>query len=134
MRLDVFLVKKGLVKTRERAKEAIIHGAVFVNDIKITKPSKNVTTDARVCVKQDVFSLYVSRAAYKLLGAIEIWKINFDKKSVLDIGASTGGFTQVALEFGARHVYAVDVGKEQLADELKNDARVISLRDLMRVN
>ena len=130
MRLDVFLVKSGLIKTRERAKEAIVSGAVFVSGKRATKPSKDVSEDADVFVDDKALNPYVSRAAYKLLGAIEVWGIDFAGRRVLDIGASTGGFTQVALEQGAERVYAVDVGTGQLAEELLKDARVVSLEQL----
>ena len=130
MRLDVFLVKSGLIKTRERAKEAIASGAVFVSGKRATKPSKNIPEGADVFVDDEVLNPYVSRAAYKLLGAIEAWGIDFAGRCVLDIGASTGGFTQVALEQGARRVYAVDVGTGQLSEELLDEARVVSLERL----
>lgn len=125
MRLDVFLTKNKFYSSREKAQQFIKEGFVKING--------NVCTKSSFCVNEnDLIEIvksekYVSRGAYKLLGAIEKFNIVFKDKVVLDVGASTGGFTQVALEQGAKKVYAVDVGKNQLAHELINDIRVVNL-------
>lgn len=122
-RLDVFLVEKGYAKSRERAKEIIKDGKVFINSKVVTKPSVTVDKNNLVEVKGKTFG-YVGRGALKLLTAFECFDLDIQGKCCADMGASTGGFTQVMLEKGAKKVYAVDVGHGQLAQELINDSRV----------
>lgn len=123
-RLDKFLVMKGYFPSREKAQTAIKDGNVFV-DGKARDCAFALTGEEQIEVKN--VSRYVSRGAYKLLGAKSEFNLDFNDRVVLDIGASTGGFTQVALESGAKKVYAVDVGTNQLSDQLKNDDRVVDL-------
>ncbi|MBB3144791.1 23S rRNA (cytidine1920-2'-O)/16S rRNA (cytidine1409-2'-O)-methyltransferase [Phyllobacterium trifolii] len=129
MRLDQLLVDKGLFASRSRARDAIIRGTVQVNGFVITKPGTTVSIDAAV-LADDPASSYVSRAALKLVTGLHHFAIDVKGCTALDIGASTGGFTQVLLERGADHVIAVDVGHGQLHGSLKADARVINLEML----
>lgn len=126
MRLDQLLVSRGLVGGRDRAKELIAEGLVLVNNRKAEKPSQKIDADAALEILNDA-AHYVSRGAHKLEGALAAYNIDLSGRTVLDIGASTGGFTQCALEHGAAHVYAVDVGSGQLAAALRADPRVTNL-------
>lgn len=122
MRLDLELVRRGLVRSRTAARAAIAAGFVDVNGSPATKPSQPAThADAIVVTAADP---WVSRAAHKLLGALTDSATTVPTR-VLDAGASTGGFSQVCLAAGARRVYAVDVGHAQLAPELRADPRVV---------
>jgi len=123
MRLDLYLVENGYFKTRSRAQNEIKQGHVLVNN-KIVKPSFDVSENDSIKVT-DIIP-YVSRGGLKLEKAIKVFNLDFNDKVVLDIGASTGGFTDCALQHGAKKVYAVDVGSNQLDESLKNDRRVIS--------
>lgn len=127
LRLDSLLVKKGLVTGRDRAKELIDQGLILVNGSPASKPSQKCKEEDALAVLGDS-AHFVSRAAHKLEKALDIWKINLEGKTVLDVGASTGGFTQLALERGAKHVYAVDVGSDQLKENLRKDSRVSDLQ------
>ena len=128
MRLDIFLVQHNFFTSREKAQRAIEAGAVFVDGVRARKASQKVADGAHISIEQVKIEHYVSRAAYKLLGAFEAWEsLSVDGKVALDIGASTGGFTQVLLERGARRVYAVDVGTGQLVDDVRQDSRVVCL-------
>ena len=124
MRLDKYVAEK-LNISREKAQEKIKNNLVSVNDKIINKPAYEVneSNEIKIIKQKD----YVSRGAYKLLGAIKVFSLDFNDKVVLDLGASTGGFTQVALENNAKKVYAVDIGENQLADVLKNDKRIVNL-------
>ena len=124
-RLDLCLVEKGFAKSRERAKELVKNGDVSVNGRTATKPSASVDEGSEICVAVDSFE-YVGRGALKLKHAFECFDISVQDKCCADIGASTGGFTQVLLENGASKVYAVDVGHGQLASELAVDSRVVN--------
>ncbi len=124
-RIDKLLVDKGFVESREKAQRLVMSGVVFVNGEKIDKPGTKVKIDADVFVKEK--ERYVSRGGYKLEKAINVFKPELKGKVCLDIGASTGGFTDCLLQNGAKKVYAVDVGKNQLHERLKKDRRVISL-------
>lgn len=130
MRLDVALVERFLVPSRNKAQQYIPQGIVFVNGIAVTKRSYEVQ-DTDVIEVRSQNTQYVSRGAYKLLGALDAFTPmgfpNIAGKYCLDIGASTGGFTQVLLERGAAKVIALDVGHDQLAAVLKADARVVEL-------
>lgn len=131
-RLDQELVRRGLARSRGQAADAIRAGEVRVNGRRASKPATTVEASDDLVV--DAPDHYVSRAAHKLLGALDDAGLSVAGR-VLDAGASTGGFTQVALERGADLVYAVDVGHGQLVDALRNDPRVVvheglNLRDL----
>lgn len=124
MRLDQFLVKTGDYKSRDRAKEAVLSGVCIVNGVIVKKPAYSVGDDDEVIV-HGVDIPYVSRGGVKLEAALREFGIDVDGKVGLDVGVATGGFTDCLLQKGARLVYAVDVGKGQLVDELKKDDRVI---------
>jgi 23S rRNA (cytidine1920-2'-O)/16S rRNA (cytidine1409-2'-O)-methyltransferase len=124
-RLDLALVRRGLVETRERAHQLILSGAVSVDGQPATRPAQSVAADAGLDVAQT--DGYVSRGALKLEKALDEWRIDPSGKVVLDVGASTGGFTDLLLRRGALRVYAVDVGYGQLHYRLRNDPRVISM-------
>lgn len=127
MRLDLYLVENNLSSTRSKAQMLIKEGLVFVDGKSVTKVSQDIGESQKVEVREH--DEYVSRGAKKLLGAIDVFSLNFKDKVVLDMGASTGGFTQVALKFGAKKVYAVDVGKGQLDEKIKSDPRVKSMEN-----
>lgn len=124
-RLDAALVKRGLAETRERAHSLILSGAVLVNGQPATRPAQPVGSEAAIDVART--EQYVSRGALKLQEALDHWHIDPEDKVVLDVGASTGGFTDLLLKRGARRVYAVDVGYGQLHYRLRGDPRVISM-------
>lgn len=124
MRLDVHLVETGLAQSRAKAQDLIRGGRVRVNGKPVTKPAFQVGPKDQVEVEGE---RYVGRGAYKLLGALEAFFVPVAGRVVLDLGAGTGGFTQVLLERGARKVYAVDVGRGQLHPSLRQDPRVVNL-------
>ena len=124
-RLDIFLVEKGFVKSRERAKELVKNNGVTVDGKVVTKPSVEVSEDQEIKIIGETLE-YVGRGALKLKHAFECFDLSINGKCCADIGASTGGFTQIMLENGAKCVYAVDVGHGQLAQELLDDNRVIN--------
>jgi 23S rRNA (cytidine1920-2'-O)/16S rRNA (cytidine1409-2'-O)-methyltransferase len=128
-RLDQFLVSRGYFSTRARARDAIIRGAVAVDGKSASKPSQNVGDQAAVSV-HDEEGRYVSRAAAKLRHALDHFHIDAAVGLALDLGASTGGFTQMLLERGAKRVVAVDVGHGQLAASLRSDPRVLVIEGL----
>lgn len=123
MRLDKLLVSKGLYSSREKAQFAINQGSIKVNGQIIDKPSKDIEETATIEI-YDLFNKFVSRGGLKLEKAIQDFQLDFSEKDILDIGSSTGGFTDCALQNGAHFVFAVDVGSEQLHDSLKSDSRV----------
>ncbi|MFV0503544.1 MAG: TlyA family RNA methyltransferase [Lachnospirales bacterium] len=125
MRLDIYISCKQSVG-RQRSKELIEGGKIYVNNKLIVKPSFKVNEDDVVEIKDEVYKKYVSRGGYKLEKAIEQFNIDFMEKCIIDVGASTGGFTHCAILNGARKVYAIDVGKNQLDSSLKNE-KVISM-------
>jgi 23S rRNA (cytidine1920-2'-O)/16S rRNA (cytidine1409-2'-O)-methyltransferase len=125
-RLDVLLVKRGLVETREKAKTTLMAGLVLVNGQKIDKAGTMVKEDAELRVLGDALP-YVSRGGLKLEKAMETFNIHMEGKVAADIGASTGGFTDCALQRGAAKVYAIDVGYGQLAWKLRSDSRVVNM-------
>ena len=127
-RLDKAIITRGLLKTRSQASMLIKQGDVFVNDIKETKPSRQITETDIIELK--VRDIYVGRGALKLIHALREFEIDFSHKVIADCGASTGGFTQVALGAGADKVYAIDVGHDQLDETLKNDRRVHNLEGI----
>ncbi|MEM9629992.1 MAG: TlyA family RNA methyltransferase [Pseudomonadota bacterium] len=118
-RLDQHLVDKGLFPSRARARDAILRGTVTIGGTVCTKPAQKVGPDVAVEVA-DPASRYVSRAALKLIEGLERFGVDPSGKVCLDIGASTGGFTQVLLENGAARVHAIDVGHDQLHESLRN--------------
>lgn len=123
MRVDLLLVERGLVPSRERARAFILAGRVLVLEQKIDKPGTTVPEDAPVRILGDD-PPYVSRGGLKLEGALEHWKIDVTGRNCLDVGASTGGFTDCLLQHGAAHVTAVDTGFGQIAMKLRIDPRV----------
>lgn len=123
-RLDQLLVERGLYASRERAQAAIMAGLVKVGDAVVSKAGQQVAEDAAVIVAGEVHP-YVSRGGLKLEKALAAFGVDPAGRVVLDAGASTGGFTDLCLQRGARLVYAVDVGYGQLAWELRQDARVV---------
>lgn len=125
-RLDIRLVELGHFPTRSRARDAITRGTVTVNGKVASKPGANVP-DSAIIEVQDPAARYVSRAALKLVAALDHFGFDPSHTVALDIGASTGGFTQVLLERGTKHVFAVDVGTGQLVPDLANDPRVTSM-------
>lgn len=125
-RLDLALEQRGLLPSRARARDAVLRGTVKVNGIVATKPNQQVA-DADAITLDDPAAGYVSRAALKLVAGLGAGGIDPGSKVCLDLGASTGGFTQVLLERGAARVFAVDVGHDQLHESLRRDARVVSL-------
>jgi 23S rRNA (cytidine1920-2'-O)/16S rRNA (cytidine1409-2'-O)-methyltransferase len=121
-RLDAEVTRRGLVPTRSQAESFIKLGAVTVNGQVVTKPGHSVAPDARI--KLTAAEQYVSRAGLKLASVAGLLKLDFRDKTVLDVGSSTGGFTDYALQHGAKQVYAVDVGTEQLHPSLRDDPRI----------
>ncbi|MFQ6034673.1 MAG: TlyA family RNA methyltransferase [Sedimentisphaerales bacterium] len=121
-RLDVMLVERGLVDSLERAKRLIMAGKVSVDGQKALKPGGNFSVDAKIEILEDM--PYVSRGGLKLEKALRDFNIDVRGKVAIDVGASTGGFTDCLLQHGAKFVYAVDVGYGQLAWKLRNDPRV----------
>lgn len=122
-RLDTLLVEKGFFPTRERAKKSIMAGLIFINDKRIDKAGDMVNINSNIVVKGDAIP-FVSRGGLKLEKAIKEFNINANNKSAMDVGASTGGFTDCLLKNGARKVIAIDVGYGQFAWELRCDSRV----------
>ena len=122
-RLDKVMADLGIVSSRSQAKSLIEKGDVTVNGQVITKVSEAVRPDADIQVSGD---LYVGRGAFKLKKALEEFSIDVNGLICLDVGASTGGFTEILLQNGAKKVYAIDVGRDQLAEKIKNDSRVIN--------
>lgn len=125
-RLDVMLVNKGYFPSREKARSAIMAGTVFVNNVKEDKPGSKFANDCTIEIKENI-NPYVSRGGLKLEKAIKTFHIDLVNKTALDIGASTGGFTDCMLKNGAAKVYAIDVGYGQLAWQLRNDERVVCM-------
>ncbi|WP_456419908.1 TlyA family RNA methyltransferase [Thermovibrio sp.] len=125
-RLDKLLVEKGLVKSRERAKALIMAGKVLVDGKVVDKAGAQVPPEAKIEVKGEDIP-YVSRGGLKLETAIKEFGLSVEGFTCLDVGASTGGFTDCLLKHGAKKVYAVDVGRGQLDWKLRNDERVISI-------
>lgn len=125
-RLDKILLMKGLAQSRERARSLIMEGKVLVNGEKVEKPGALVKKESKIELREGG-SPYVSRGGLKLEGALQEFGIDPSGMVVLDVGASTGGFTDCILQKGAKKVYAVDVGYGQLAWKLRNDPRVVNL-------
>ena len=125
-RLDVLLVKRGLAESREKAKAIIMTGNVFVKEQREDKAGSTFDEDVVIEVKGAPMK-YVSRGGYKLEKAMELWQVPLEDKVCMDVGSSTGGFTDCMLQNGAHKVYAIDVGTNQLAWTLRQDERVVSM-------
>lgn len=121
-RLDQILVDRGLVETKSKGQSLIMSGNVLVGDQVVTKSGTMVAIEADISLKETL--PYVSRGGVKLKGAIDHFGINFQDQVVLDVGASTGGFTDCVLQEGAQHVFCIDVGKNQLHEKLQNHPQV----------
>lgn len=124
-RLDVLLTEKGLFDSRTKAQAVIMAGEVLVDDQKLDKPGTMVKPDVKITLLRKEMP-FVSRGGYKLEKALEVFPISLQDKVVADLGASTGGFTDCALQHGARKVFAIDVGYGQLAWKLRQDPCVIN--------
>ncbi len=122
-RLDILVVDLGLAQSRSQARGMIMAGAVLVQGRIKDKPGTMISRDAQITCREDPCP-YVSRGGLKLAGALKEWNINLNGKTALDVGSSTGGFTDCMLKKGAARVYALDVGKGQLAWKLRTDNRV----------
>ena len=125
-RLDVLLTERGFFDSREKAKAVIMAGEVFVNGQREDKAGSKFDREAEIEVKGKVLK-YVSRGGLKLEKAVEVYGLNLMGKTCIDIGSSTGGFTDCMLQNGAAMVYAIDVGTNQLAWKLREDKRVVSM-------
>lgn len=125
-RIDSLLVEKKYFSTRQKAQYAIKQKCIFVEGQLINKSSKMIEEDSRIEIQGEVLP-FVSRGGLKLQKAIEVFQIELQDKIAMDIGASTGGFTDCMLQNGVKKVYAIDVGHGQLVDYLKEDDRVINL-------
>ena len=125
-RLDLLLVYKKLAESRSKAQAMIMAGQVFVGDKKITKSGENFGIHENIFIEK-LQPHWVSRGAYKLLHAIEYFKLKIDNLICLDIGASTGGFTEVLMKKNAKKIYALDVGKNQMHERLKKQKNIINL-------
>ena len=132
-RLDKVLVERGLASTRSRAKFMISSGVILINGKLVKKSSQVVKKEDIIQIVREV-NPWVSRAALKLKYAIEAFKLAPLSGVALDVGASTGGFTEVLLAYGCNKVYAVDVGKGQLASKLRSDSRVLNLEGVNAKN
>ena len=126
MRLDVALERRGLLPSRARARDAVLRGTVSVNGAIALRPGQPVAESDAIAI-DDPAARYVSRAALKLTAGLDAASIEVTGRVCLDVGASTGGFTQVLLERGARRVYAADVGHGQLNPAIAADPRVVVL-------
>ena len=125
-RLDKILVERGLVSSRTRGEELIKNGDVLVNGVSIEKPGKKIPLDATIVLLNEELT-WVSRGALKLLKAIEHFEIPVEGKTFIDLGASTGGFTEVLLKHNASQVFCVDVGHGQLHERIAADERVVNI-------
>lgn len=126
-RLDILLVEKGLAQSRQRAQAIIMAGRVLVDDIPVDKPGTKIFYDSDIRIKGDDDCPFVSRGGLKINHAIDEFDINVEGLVCMDVGASTGGFTDCLIQRGAKKVFAVDVGYGQLAWKLRQDPRVVSI-------
>ena len=125
-RIDQLLVEKQLVETRTKAKAMIMAGQIFVDEKQIKKSGEMFKEDVRIKVK-NLQPKWVSRGAFKILHALNNFDIEINNKTCLDLGASTGGFSQVLLKKGAKKIYSVDVGKNQLHEKLQIENKIINI-------
>lgn len=123
LRVDLALVRQGLAPSRERAQALIMAGQVYVKEVKVLKPSEKVGEEVELTVRGHVHP-FVGRGALKLDKALKVFNVNVTDAVAMDIGAATGGFTDVLLQNGAKHVYAIDVGYGQLDWKIRSDERV----------
>ncbi|MDL4841599.1 TlyA family RNA methyltransferase [Aquibacillus rhizosphaerae] len=123
-RLDILLVERDLIETREKAKRSIMAGLVFSDQVRLDKPGMKVDDDIPLTVKGKLIP-YVGRGGLKLEKALKLFKLDITGKTMIDVGSSTGGFTDCALQNGVKLSYAVDVGYNQLDWKLRNDDRVV---------
>lgn len=124
-RLDLLLVKKGMVETRQKAQALIMAGEVVVNDQRVDKAGSRVNVDSSIRIKSQI--PYVSRGGLKLKSAHDMLNFEIEGLSFMDIGASTGGFTDFLLQNGAERILCIDVGTNQLHQKLRQDCRVVSM-------
>lgn len=124
-RIDILLVERGVVDSRAKARAAVEAGLVTVNGKIITKPADTFENDAEIVA--EAAHPWVGRGALKLVHALDLWPVVVEGRVALDVGASTGGFTEVLLSRGAEKVFAVDVGRDQLHATLRDDPRVVDL-------
>lgn len=122
-RIDTLLVEKGFFDSREKAKVSVLEGIIYINEVRVDKPGQMVDVDSNIIVRGDKLP-FVSRGGLKLDKAIKVFDINVKDKVCMDIGASTGGFTDCLLQNNAKFVYSIDVGYGQLAWKLRQDERV----------
>jgi len=125
-RIDILLVEKGLAETREKAKKIIMAGLVFIDNERIDKPGSKVLVESNIIVKGNPIP-YVSRGGLKLEKALKVFPVSLENKVALDIGASTGGFSDCMLQNGIKKVYAIDVGYGQLDWKIRNNDKVVVL-------
>jgi 23S rRNA (cytidine1920-2'-O)/16S rRNA (cytidine1409-2'-O)-methyltransferase len=125
-RLDLLLVEKGIITSREKAKACIMEGKVYVDNQKVDKAGEKVSVNANIEYRGETLK-YVSRGGLKLEKAMNTYNISLEDKVCMDIGASTGGFTDCMLQNGARKVFSVDVGYGQFAWKLRTDDRVVCM-------
>ncbi len=125
-RLDKLMVERGLAQSRERARSLILAGRVLVGDLVVDKPGTPVRSDLEIRLKGEDIP-YVSRGGLKMARALEVFAVRVAGRIAIDVGASTGGFTDCLLQQGAALVYAVDVGYGQLAWKLRQDSRVVNM-------
>ncbi|MDQ0231916.1 TlyA family RNA methyltransferase [Metabacillus malikii] len=123
-RIDILLVENGFFESREQAKRAIMAGIVYGNEERLDKPGEKVSRDTVISIKGKTMP-YVSRGGLKLEKALKVFNLDLSNKIMIDIGSSTGGFTDCALQNGVKMSYAVDVGYNQLAWKLRQDERVV---------
>lgn len=127
-RIDKLMLEKGLVKTRSQARMLIEQGDVYCNNKLVTKSGLKVNLEDQIDIRNR--GLFVSRGAYKLEKALNEFNIDPKNKIVADVGASTGGFTQLLLQHDAKKIYAIDVGHDQLAKELRSESKVVNLEGI----
>ncbi|MBR1731468.1 MAG: TlyA family RNA methyltransferase, partial [Ruminococcus sp.] len=125
-RLDVLVTERGITESREKAKAVIMAGEIYVNNQKADKAGQSYNEDVNIEFRGKKLK-YVSRGGLKLEKAINEFNLNLTDKITMDIGASTGGFTDCMLQNGAKKVYSIDVGYGQLAWKLRNDERVVNM-------
>lgn len=124
-RLDLLLVERGLVESREQARRLIMAGEVFLNENVLAKPGQMVAVTTEIRIRQPL--AYVSRGGIKLAAALDTFQIDVTNRTAIDVGASTGGFTDCLLQRGVARIFAIDVGYGQLAWKLRTDPRVLLL-------
>ncbi len=128
LRLDQLLVKRKIVASKNKAQSMIMAGQVSVNNKIVTKSGNSFVEDSQIIIKK-LHPDWVSRGAYKLLKAIETFNIKIENKVCLDIGSSTGGFSEVLLKNKAKRIYAIDVGTNQLHEKLRKEKKIISIEN-----